>query len=140
VVLIAFDTGVLAFVMVAVVSLQTAVVAAAALQTAVVAAAALQTAGVALATLQTAVVAGAALQTAVVAGAALQTAVVAAATLQTAVFACHRDLGKPEAWGYKEMSSILADPMAPSYMSPNAGGREGSCGISANEFSCSQEP
>ncbi len=37
--------------------------------------------------------------------------------------------------GNKEMSSILA----PSYMSPNAGGR-GSCGVSANENRCTQEP
>jgi hypothetical protein len=36
--------------------------------------------------------------------------------------------------GHKEMSSILV-PLAPSYMSPNAG-EGGSCGVSANEYSC----
>ncbi len=35
------------------------------------------------------------------------------------------------------MSSILADPIAPSYMRPNAGrGGWVGCGISANEYSC----
>jgi hypothetical protein len=41
------------------------------------------------------------------------------------------DRGSPE--GYKEMSSILADQLRPSFMSPNAGG---GCGVSANENSC----
>ncbi len=40
---------------------------------------------------------------------------------------------------YKDMSSILADQIAPSYMSPNVRGG-GSCGVSANECSCTQEP
>ncbi|MFN9909289.1 MAG: hypothetical protein ACK56F_24745 [bacterium] len=30
-------------------------------------------------------------------------------------------------------------PIAPSYMSPNAEGGGGSCGVAANENSCSQE-
>ncbi len=40
--------------------------------------------------------------------------------------------------GYKEMSSIVADqPIAPSYTSPNAGGRGvGVAGVPANEYSC----
>jgi hypothetical protein len=33
------------------------------------------------------------------------------------------------------MSSVLADTIEPSYMSPNEGGRRGSAG-SANEYSC----
>jgi hypothetical protein len=37
--------------------------------------------------------------------------------------------------GRKEMSSILADPIAPSYMSPNEGGGK-SCEVSANKYSC----
>ncbi len=39
------------------------------------------------------------------------------------------------AGGYKDMSSIFADQLRPSYTSPNAGGR-GVCGVSANEYSC----
>ncbi len=43
--------------------------------------------------------------------------------------------------GYKEMFFYLGWPMAPSCMSPNAGwGDVGSCGVSANEYSCKQEP
>ncbi len=38
--------------------------------------------------------------------------------------------------GYKEMSPILADHSALVYK-PNAGG-EGCCGVSANEYSCTQ--
>ncbi len=34
----------------------------------------------------------------------------------------------------------LGGPIAPSYISPNARGRGGSCGVSANEYSCTQEP
>ncbi len=34
------------------------------------------------------------------------------------------------------MSSILADHIAPSYMSPMRGKGGGSCGVSANEYSC----
>ncbi len=32
----------------------------------------------------------------------------------------------------------LGRPIAPSYTSPNA--EEGGCGVSANEYSCAQEP
>ncbi len=40
--------------------------------------------------------------------------------------------------GHPEMLPILADqwPIAPSYMSPNAGEGGGGCGVSANEYSC----
>ncbi len=34
------------------------------------------------------------------------------------------------------MSSIFADQQRPAYKSPNAGGGGGSCGVSANQYSC----
>ncbi len=44
--------------------------------------------------------------------------------------------------GYKEMWSIVPDPIVPLFMSPNAGGGEfrGLSMDSANEYSCTQEP
>ncbi len=51
-----------------------------------------------------------------------------------------QNVSKLLAGGYKEMSSVLADhAVAPSYMSPNARGG-GSCRVSANDYSCTQEP
>jgi hypothetical protein len=38
------------------------------------------------------------------------------------------------AGGYREMSSILADQLAPTYMSPNAGGVEGSVHRNPNKL------
>ncbi len=36
--------------------------------------------------------------------------------------------------------AYLGRPIAPSYMSPNRGGRGRNCGVSATEYSCTQEP
>jgi hypothetical protein len=45
------------------------------------------------------------------------------------------------AGGPKKMSSILADQIAPSYVSPNAGGGGGGggCRVSTDEYSCAHE-
>ncbi len=45
-------------------------------------------------------------------------------------------IGNVYSGGYKEMSSIFAVLIAPSYTNPNGGG--GGCGVSANKYSCAQ--
>ena len=46
---------------------------------------------------------------------------------------------QPEPGGLKEMSSILADQQRPRIWAQTLGGG-GCCGVSANEYSCTQEP
>jgi hypothetical protein len=54
-------------------------------------------------------------------------------------FLCCRFVGSTPR-GYKEMSSTLADQLYPKYIRPNAGVGGSCCGVSANEYSCTQEP
>jgi hypothetical protein len=48
-------------------------------------------------------------------------------------------MGPSHPGGHKEMSSILAGQYSALVYEPKCGGREGSCGVSANEYCCTQE-